>query len=272
MNKNRYKQQIERLCPSEGFEERTKALLADRAVSMNTEANMRINKRFKIIIAAAVFALLLTGTFFAAALLLSPSELAGKLGDTALEQAFSSDDAVIVNESIQTGDYTVTFLGMVSGEHLSTIFSADQASYTYAAFSIEYTDGREMVQENGCPLSITPLVEGYQPWCINIFALINGAYGYVENNVYYYLLSCNDLELFADREVAMYVYEGFAPSSEIFSFDASSGEIGYCSSYTGFRGTFELELDAGKADPQAARELIEAAGFELNDDGSLKLE
>ena len=235
---------------------------------------MHISKKYKIIIAAVVCALMMTITVSAAVMLLSPSQIADRLGDSSLSQAFASEDAVIVNESIQTGDYIITFLGMVSGRDISTYLAGTDTSeeYTYAAVSVERADGGEIRQEDGCPVSVTPLVTGYQPWVVNLFSLANGANGYVENNVYYYLFSCNNLEFFADHEIALYAYTGHAPSSEIFSYDAETGEIDYADGYDGVRAVFELELDSSKADPAKVRELLTEAGFMLNEDGSLKLE
>jgi len=272
MNRQLYKQQVEYLHTRTGFEEDTKQMLSSLLVCQSKETKMKtINKKLTILIVAAAFALLLTTTVFAASMLLSPSDLALRIGDSSLAEAFNSEDAVIVNESITAGEYTITYLGMVNMENLTQASDGDEA-YTYAAFSIEYIDGREIPIENGCPISITPLVDGYQPWCVNFFSLSNGAHGYVENGAYYYLLCCNSLDLFADHRVAIYIYDGFAPSSEIFSYDNESGAIGYNDSYTGIRGIFELDLDESKADPQAAQELLESVGFEFNEDGSLKLE
>lgn len=270
MDRKTYINQVNRLRTCDGFEEDTIAMLRGTAHTHNKEDTMKINKRFKIIIAAALCMVLLTGTVFAGTLLLSPTELAGSLGDSTLAAAFESEDAVIVNRTVQTGEYNVTFLGMVSGSRISKIFASD-ANLTYAAFAIEYTDGRPMRQEDGCPIMISPLVEGYEPWLVNLFSLSNGAYGHVENNVYYYLFSCSSLEYFADRQVALYAYTGHGPSAEIFSYNPETGEISYSEGYTGVRAVFELDLDESKADPEAARTLLEEAGFELNEDGTLKL-
>ena len=270
MDKKRYINQVNRLRTSDGFEDETIALLRSAVHADNKEENMKISKRIKIIIAVAACMVLLTGTVFAATLLLSPTELAGNLGDSTLAAAFSSEDAVIVNQTVQTGEYNVTFLGMVSGSRISEIFSSD-ANLTYAAFAIEYTDGRPMRQEDGCPISITPLIEGYEPWLVNLFSLANGAYGHVENNIYYYLFSCSSLEYFADRQMALYAYTGHAPSAEKFSYSPETGEISYSEGYTGVRAVFELDLDESKADPEAARRVLEEAGLELNEDGTLKL-
>jgi len=271
MDRRKYIQQVEQLHTHAAFEQETTDLLRCRAAQINKEDNMKLNKRMKIIIAAAVFICLLTCTVFAASLLLSPADVANRIGDTTLAAAFESEDAIIVNQTIQAGEYTVTFLGIVSGENISA-YSDENRALTYAAFSISYTDGREMNILDGCPISISPFIEGYQPWCVNLFTISNGAHGHVENGVYYYLFSCDSLELFADHNIDIYIYEGHAPSSEIFSYDTETGKINYCENYNGIRGVFPLSLDSSEANPQLARQLLENAGFSVNEDGSLILE
>ena len=272
MDKERYTQQIERLHTRRGFEQDTCELLRRVAAQHESEETFTMNRKLKIIIAVCVCALLLTGTVYAAAALLSPSDVSNHFGDSTLAKAFQSEDAIIVDETIQTGEFTITFMGMVSGKSISEDISNIDTAYTYAVVAIAYTDGREIDILDGCPVSITPLISGYAPWHINLFALSNGANGMVQDNVYYYLFCCSSLEPFADHDVALYVYDGFAPSSEIFSFDPDSGEVGYNDSYSGIRAVFDIPLDPSKADPDAARDIIEAAGFALDENGQLIIE
>ena len=66
------------------------------------------------ILAAALVVAVPVGAF-AAWQLLSPAQIAHELQDSALEKAFAGEEAVVINQSVQSGGYRITLLGLVSG-------------------------------------------------------------------------------------------------------------------------------------------------------------
>ncbi len=267
--KSQYKKEFDSLSPRSGFEEETINLLRGAVAERNS---MNSKKLITVFVSVLLAVVLLAGTVYAAVRLLTPSQVAEGIGDPKLAAAFESDDAVIINETKQAGDYNVTLMGFVSGRNLSGIDNID-TSYSYVCVAIERTDGTPLTIADGVDIFISPLVSGYQPWCVNLFSLSNGANGYVDNGVYYMLYTLETLEMFADREVALYVYSGrMAPGADIFSFNEESGAINYNPDYRGVRVKFDLPLDASEADPEAARQHLESFGFILDANGNLILE
>lgn len=267
--REKYRKELDSLAPRRGFEEDTIRLLRGITAERNS---MKSKKLITVLVSAILAVVLLAGTVYAAVKLLTPSQVAENIGDSILAEAFKSDDAVIINETKQAGDYNITLLGIVSGENLSGMDNID-TSYSYVCVAIERVDGTPLDILDGIPFNITPLISGYQPWCVNLFSLSNGAHGHVNNGIYYMLYCFETLEMFADHEVSLYAYsEHMSPGVEIFSYDAESGAIDYQPDYKGIRAKFDLPLDASKADPEAARQHLEASGFVLDENGKLILE
>lgn len=269
MIKEEYKKAFDSLSTRMGFEEETEKLLCAVLAERN---NMKSKKLITVLVAVILAVVLTAGTVYAAVKLLTPAQVAENFDDSPLAEAFNSDDAVIINETKRAGDYNITLMGVVSGKNLSEWEDIDE-EFSYISVAVERIDGREITMETGIDIRITALIEGYQPWLVNIYSLSEGARGFIEDGIYYFIYSYEALEMFADREVAFYVYSGFlGPGSDIFSYDNETGKIDYNDSYTGVRAKFELPLDSSKADPQAAREYLENFGFTLNEDGSLNLD
>ncbi len=270
LNKDSYKKSFDSLTARSDFESDTEKLL--RSVLAERNNTMKSRKNIIVFASAILAVVLMAGSVYAAVALLSPKEVALNIGDPTLAAAFESEDAVIINETKQAGEYNVTLMGIVSGKSLSDWHDTD-SSYSYVCFAIEKSDGTAMSITDDMGIQITPLIEGYQPWCVNLFCLSNGANGNLHNGVYYMLYSFETLEMFADHEVAFYVYsESHAPGSDTFSFDESTGKIDYHPDYTGARAKFDLPLDSSKADPEAARQYLTDFGFELDENGKLILE
>lgn len=128
---------------SDDFQARTTALLQDRLWNMEEEkSQMTIRKSRKWLLAAAVAVALLVLSVSAAMLWLSPTQVAEEMNDTLLAQAFAGEDAVLLSESAQAGEYTVTLDGLVSGAGISNWCSDVEESRTYAVVSIVRTDAR----------------------------------------------------------------------------------------------------------------------------------
>ena len=254
MIKSQYKREMGRIVPRPGFEEDTVAFL-ERAVNSQhkEETNMK-SKRMRFLIPALAAAVLLTSTVFAAVMLLRPDEVADAFGQTAVAEAFRSGDSVVVNESSQSNGYTFTLMGIVSGEHLDGI-RTDAGERSYVVLSIGHTDGTPFAPEDECSVTVTPLIDGCEPWQWNLYSLDTYRMDTTADGIRYCFLSTDSLEKFAGRRVCIAVFDGLVPGTNVFAMD-EDGVIGYSDSYTGTKAMFDLPLNAEKADPAAVAALL----------------
>lgn len=269
-----YRRQLNRVAFSPDFEQRTVRLMADAAEEKEI-ASMKSKKLLKIIVAAAAAVAMLTTTAFALSALLSPAQVAEQTGQSEIADAFRSEDAILINEAVSAGDYTVTLLGMTSGQALHYIdYMPVEVERSYVVVSVERNDGtpidpyEEILAPSGeNSITFSPLVEGWAPHLVNAWSLNCGAHGITAEGIRYYLFDYSNLEIFADRTVYLAVYEGFAPSTDIFAM-AEDGTISYSDGYNGARAMFTLPLDPAKADPEAAMQLLIGQGI-INEDGTV---
>lgn len=270
----KYRQQLDRVTFSADFEQRTAQLMA-RTAEEKEPASMKTKKSLKIIIAAAAAVALLTTTVFAISALLSPEEVAEQVGQNGIAEAFRSEDAVLLNETAEAGDYIITLLGMTSGKGLDFINDMPvETNRSYVVVAVERKDGVPIdpaedllapSKENS--ITFSPLVEGWAPHHVNAWSLSCGGHGTTVDGIRYYLFDFECLEMFADRTVWLAIYEGFAPGTDIFTM-AEDGTIFYADGYEGVRAMFTLPLDPAKADPEAAKQLLIDQGI-LNEDGTV---
>lgn len=264
MNQKEYRAQVDAVTFSPDFQARTVARLATLAPKKETKAMYQ--KPFRTGLIAAAVAAALCVTALAAAVLLTPGDVAQRSGNRVLAAAFESDKAVTVDQTKTVGDYDVTLMGLVSGEGLSQVDGVSQ-DRTYAVLSYARVDGAP-IEDDVPELTVSPLVEGFAPWQVNAWTLGGGTCTFVENGVFYYLFECDNVELLADHTVYLAVYPGthIPPSAEQFSFDPSSGAIGLLDGVD--VAMFALPLDSAKADPQAAQSLLDW----MKDDGPVASE
>lgn len=263
MNREQYRSAFDQIPFSEDFQERTVSLLRSRALETQNlkkeQTTMKLNWIRKPAVIAAAAALLVLSVS-AASIWLSPAQVAQHAGQPALAAAFESPDAVILNETVETGDLSVTLLGLVSGAGL-TDQNVD-VSHTYAVVALNRLDGTPM--DNGSfsftSYPLTPLVSGYSPLAVNNWTLGSFASGFDADGTYYYLLDTQDLGMFADRTVYLAFYEGGAPDSSIFTV-AEDGSISFAEDFEGVHALFTLPLDPALADPAAAEAFVEDTGL-----------
>ena len=269
--------------------------LLKRALSPEREPDARLNERImermggrvtmsgkqkkkRISYAAlAAAAVLVLGTLAAFGVwhYLSPDQVAQEVGNVGLQEAFAGPDAVSVNAVQEFGDYRVTLLGVVSGKNLSRYEGMEtlEEDKTYAVTATERTDGTPMPDTSDDaygekPFFVTPLIRGEDPAWINVFTLGGG--GYLEtvvDGVTYRILECDNLEKFADRGLYLAVNSGSFLDQSAYTFDETSGEISRVEGYDGVNALFDLPLDAGKADREAAEQALNAIWEELFPDG-----
>ena len=214
-------------------------------------------KKTSLLVAAAVA--LLAVTVSAAVLWLTPAQVADRVEEPLLAEAFQGEDAIVLYESLTAGDYQITLAGMVSGEDLSvpTDYNGEIINdRTYAVFRVARADGEPLTDYPN--LSYSPLVDGYHVRCVNAWTLGTTTQQFIEDGVIYCLFDCRNLEMFADHPVRFAIYEGGVPNTDLFSM-AEDGTISLRESVVG--ALFTLPLDARTADPDAARDFVESTGI-----------
>lgn len=230
---------------------------------MNTSTGKTKRKWSVSLVAAAIIAAI-SLTAFAAYYFLTPKDVATHLERYELAELFSKDDTTFNIPAQTSGDYNIELLGMTSGKNLDKVQDADvDKELTYIVGAITKADGSAVTDYSN--LMITPLVEGYKPWQINIFTIGNGGkHTFIYEGVEYFLIECGSIEIFADKQVYIAVYEGGAPSSDLFNI-SENGAISFNESYKGEKALFEIPLDKSKANPDAVNALLEKHGFEEKD-------
>nr|WP_325258579.1 hypothetical protein [uncultured Oscillibacter sp.] len=263
MNREDYRKAFDELSFSADFQERTADLLQKRARELEKECtDMTFNKTKKMAVLIAACIALLVVSVSAAFAWLTPAQVAEEYDQPLLAEAFSGKDALLLNETVENGGYSITLLGLVSGRNLDVLNQDLEQDHTYSVLALRRLDGAllENWDFDFSSFTMTPLVEGYSPLAVNNWTLDAFAQGFAKDNVYYLLLDTASIEMFADRTVYMAFYEGFAPNNNTFTM-AEDGTIAFCEDFTGVHALFTLPLDPAKADPAAADAFVESTGM-----------
>ena len=261
MNWNDYRKAVDALPLSADFQERTEELVRRTAkiAELEKECISVKKKGFIKAVSIAAAVALLTISAYAASRWLSPAQVADMNGNAALAQAFESEDAIKLNQSVQTENFCVTLAGLVSGENLSELSDQADQARTYAVMILESLDGTPLNADD-FPIveyTLTPLVAGFTPWTVNNWTL-NASVSLLERDgVLYYLLDTQNIEMFADHTVYMAFYQGRMPDQDIFTI-AEDGTIAFAESFEGPQALFTLPLDESKADPAAVSAFLDS--------------
>lgn len=266
---NRYIEEMNKVPFSESFERDTAELLKQAAQNCETRRkgnNMTRKKAVKIIAAAAAAILLLTGTAFAAQRFFAPADVAEALYEDSAAKAFEAADALTIWETKEFGDYYITLDGIAEGKQLVSTFDTAERDRTYAVFSVTRKDGTPFKGVDEIfPFTLTPIVNGFEPWKLSIFNLNAYLLETEIDGIRYILMSTDSIACLADRGISIAVFEGVAPSSEIFAV-LPDGTTGFCEKYSGNKALFTLPLDPQKADPKAAQALLDSIEAEARRD------
>lgn len=263
MDRKTYRDAFDQLSFSADFSRRTAELLHQRARELEKENTiMRFGNKKKLALLTAAAVALLAVSVSAVMLWLTPAQVAEHHGQPLLAEAFDGPDALALNESVKSGDFEITLLGLVSGTNLTTWNEDVDTSHTYAALALRRLDGAPLENEtfDFTQYTMTPLVAGYAPTAVNNWTLDAFATGFDQDGVYYYLLDTASLEKFADHTVYMAFYEGGAPSNTVFQV-ADDGSISFAEDFTGVQALFTLPLDPAKADTAAAEAFVSSTGL-----------
>lgn len=259
MDRKTYREAFDQIPFSADFQERTANLLRQRARELEKENKMmKFSKTKKMAVSLAAAVALLVVSVSAALVWLTPSQVAERNEMPLLAEAFQGPDAIVIDESVETGDFAVTLMGLVSGEDLDTLNPDPGNAHTYAVLSLRRLDGEPLENEtfDFSSYTMTPLVAGCNPNAVNNWTLGAFAHGFAEGGVYYFLLDTESIEKFADHTVYMAFYEGGAPNNTIFTV-SGDGAIAFCDDFTGVHALFTLPLDPAKADPAAVEAFLE---------------
>lgn len=245
----------------------TKSVMAT-PFDTKTEEFAMTKKRYAIkksILLVAAITCLLGITAFAAVHFLTPGEVARNLGDNKLASSFESTN--FDAQTVTDGKYTVSLLGVVSGNDLSDFKGSAwdiMPERTYAVVAVEKTDKTPMTIDE--PLMVSPLIQGLKPWEYNIASMHGGYTEKVIDGVLYRIIEMDSIECFADQKIYLALTDSYFINSEHFNIDNETGEITAKDEYSGTNILFELEVDTSKANPEEASQYLVALKEGWRDD------
>lgn len=251
--KEKYKKELGNISFSGSFEKDTALLLKNAAEG---KENIMSKNRKPIKIAAVVAAAIMILSFSVSAVisLLSPSQVAEHFGEKELAVFFEESTHEV--QTVTDGYYSACFLGMAPGKEMCVIDGTQiNENRSYAVWALYRNDGTPMSILDGSPIQVIPVMKGYRPNALSAFGM--SAHGTEKDGVLYFLCDYTDLEIFADKEVSLIVFEGTFPTPKILT-NNKDGDVVYADGYKGIKGSFTLSLDKTKADSEAADKLLEA--------------
>ena len=211
----------------------------------------------RVIVLILILALAVPAGVYAAFRLLDPADTALLMEREELAKVFDKEVADIVSKT--DGDYTVSLLGMVSGRQLDALHFDDEdaAERNYAALAVQRTDGTPIEGYGNPNISVSPVIEGFDPALWNTAVFDNAWEKRIVDGVLYCIADWKDLQMFGYRKMYIAVMEDtFVPSRELFDFDEKTGAITENETYDKVNLLFEIEADKSKADRQAAEKWI----------------
>lgn len=241
----------------------------NEAIIRNARRTQNMSK-FKIrklpAVAMLAFALLSVtgGTAFATWQYLHPKDVAVKVGNQKLADAFAGEKGKELNVSKTRNGIKTTILGIASGKEISDFVTAkdsgevvDDCTYVVTAFSKE--DGTKFTEKDMEKCSqyyVSPYIKGQDPVLVNVAKLDGGYVAFVEDGIYYRLIDCSNLEIFAKQGIYLGVCDRQFDEKNAFAFDENTGEITENKSYQGMNMLFSIPLDESKADDAAVEKKI----------------
>ena len=252
------------LSPERGPEARLNQSILKQAEEMTYMKRGR--KKYPAVVLAACLTLAFGSiTGFAAYKYFTPSQMAEEMNDDKLAEAFAGENAVLVNESQEFGDYKITFLGIVGGKDVSKYMGTEAESLLdermYIATAIERTDGTPMPDTSDenygkDPFFASLYIGGLNPNEYNCITMHGGYSEFVQNGVTYRMAETNNIEMFADRGIYFGVNSGTFYDSQAYNFNEATGEITRNEDFNGVNALFTVPIDKAKGDPAAAEAFL----------------
>ena len=224
--------------------------------------------------ATACILILCSSTAFAVYKYLSPAEAATETDDDALREAFLSEEALLVNETQESGGYKVTLLGSVAGKNISDFMGINNNGEVlnnriYTVVAIEHADGTPMPDTSSDDYGkeafyVSHYIRGLDP---NVYSLMSKGGGYtafVKNGIQYRILDMDNIEIFADKGIYVGVSTVTFYDADAYVYHVETGEISRNENYSGVNALFRLPVDESKADSVAAAAYLKAFEDTMN--------
>lgn len=225
-------------------------------------------------VVAACTLLLGSVTAVAAHRYLTPAEVATETKDDTLKNAFLSENAVLVNETQESGGYRITLLGSVAGKNISDYLSSDgegipKDNRIYTVVAIERTDGTPMPDTSSDEYGreafyVSHYIHGLNPREYSIMSMGGGYSEFVKDGIQYRILEMDNIEMFADRGIYVGVSSGTFYDAEAYDYEESTGTMRRNAGYGGVNALFDLPVDKSKADPAAAEAYLKELNASWN--------
>ncbi len=232
----------------------------DFRLDIETEEFKMADKKKKFtgtLIIAAALLFTLTGTTFAAYKYLTAKEVADELDKPELAEYFTNDNYTA--KTVTDGDYRAVLLGIASGRELNGLnLDTELQGGTYAVVAVEKADGTDMTQDDCSNICVSPLIEGFKPWQVNIATMHGGYTEKISDGIMYRIIECDDIGCFADRKLYIGVSDRTFISGSTYNFDEESGKISESPDYDGTNILFELKLEPELADKDKAEKYIKS--------------
>ena len=225
-----------------------------------------MNSKRRIPAAVIAFGILLFSsvTALAAYHYLSPAEVAAEMDDEALNKAFMSDEAILVNETQEIGDYKITLLGSAAGKNISDSITYENGipkdDRIYAVVAIERADGTPMPAISDYrneSFYVSYYIHGLDPYIYSIRSMGGGYSAFVRGGTEYRIIEMDNIEMFADQGIYIGVNSGETYDDDAYIYDMKTGEISRNEDFDGTNALFVLPIDVSKADPEAAKVYLE---------------
>ncbi|MDE6364531.1 MAG: hypothetical protein K2L86_09795, partial [Lachnospiraceae bacterium] len=216
----------------------------------------------------ACILILCSSTTLAVYKYLSPAEVATETNDNALQKAFLSEDAILVNEAQESGGYKVTLIGSAAGKNISDFLMKTGKGEVledriYTIITIERTDGTPMPDTSSDEYGeacffASHYIRGLDPSMYSMMSMHGSYTEFVNNGVQYRILDMDNIEMFADRGIYVGVNSGTFYDRDAYVYDERTGEMSRNENYTKVNALFHLPVDKSKADPAAAEAYLKA--------------
>lgn len=242
--------------------------LNQKIIKKSLEDKPMKTKRFKkgaIVVLTAAMVMASSVGVMAAVKYFTASEAVEELtGDEEFAKVFLEKDAVKVNETQSVAGYDITLLGIASGEILRDYqWTTAVEDKTYAVVAISNSDGSNIpdMADNDVgyvdDFYVTPMIEGYAPWQLNAHWLGGGCTYDVINGVLYWLMECDNVEIFADSVIYLGVTEGVGNINKAYNYNDATGKITRNEDYEGINALFTLPIDKSRADKEAVEKYLD---------------
>lgn len=222
--------------------------------------DMKRRKMASVAAMAVVCILAISTTAVAAVKYLSRDEIVSEVGDKRVEEAFDGGEALELNETLEAKGYRFKLYAAATREKLVKSGLEDAVSAeggTYVVLAIERIDGTPMPETSSDEYGklhffVSPLIQGLEPWRYNL-ASMGGAHSTtVKNGILYRIIECDDIALFADRQIYLCITDTDFYPTEAYDYHEADGTITRKEGYQGINLLMNLPIDSKRADETAA--------------------